>query len=286
MRGGEVSPVGGLVLVALAVVVLSAGCSLVPEREVSLRIPALPPWYESGDILWRLSWWDGRSISHREIFVSSEDGSASLAVPLSGAGAILPVVTATPVLGPDQGLELASFGGWLLPGDDRVLLDRHRGEISLVLLDLARQGLDPALVNVERLEALVRERLPRYPRRLDRVRLTDALGAQRMHSHHVAKRWAPMYQVRLLRESSRGEGWQARPWITDDPAEPPLVPAPAGEYELFSLGVLPGEVRHLWRWSSRGGTRELLVVYRTHQGQGFHRLVEISPGGEVLREGP
>ncbi|SIQ57677.1 hypothetical protein SAMN05920897_11121 [Alkalispirochaeta americana] len=263
-----------------------AGCSDFLERGVLLQLPDLPAHYESGEVLWRISWWDGRRVRKKEVAVSSGNRSSRLVLPLSKGGALLPVVTVTPVLGPGQGVELAPFGGWLLPGDARVLPDRHCGEISLVLLGLAREGLDPALVNVERLEGLVRERLPRYPRRLDRVRLAAALAEQRMHSHHVAKRWAPMYQIRLPWESPETE-WAARPWITDDPAEPPLVPAPAGVYELFSLGVLPGEVRHLWRaGSTEGRGTELLVVHRTPEGHGFHRLVELSPGGERARKGP
>lgn len=259
----------------------------IPGSTVVAQLPVLPGLYEEAPVRWDVSWWDGiaiRTISVEEQ-PNSRDRPLAVALELAETGAALPVVVATPYAGPDGSIPLAPYGGWVRGNKRDIFLDRHGGEVGLVLFALGRAGVDPAVVNATRLYALAKQRMPNRPRRLDHERLVDALLTQVMRSTYITARFARLHQVRLVLDP--GDNGSV-PWLTDDPAEPAVQPSPAGAYELFSIPVMEGEVRRLWRdcppgavgseeaLSEAGGRAgrcyQVVVVHRTPAGHGFHRL--------------
>ncbi|TVR71558.1 MAG: hypothetical protein EA427_04315 [Spirochaetaceae bacterium] len=256
----------GLLASGVLVSGLLAGCEL-PGITLTVAVPDLPEQYQVHT--WDVRWWDGNSVREERREGLSAGDAAPFILPLDSGGVVLPVVVLVPVAGPGPGQPLAPYGGWLPPGESSIVPDRHGGELGEVLLAVARAGIDPSLVNVARLDDLIRARVPRNPRRLDRDRLVTALAGQAMRSHHVAERWATLHQVRLPR------GADTVAWIGDDPREEPYLPAPAGAYELFSVPVMDGEVRRLWRPCSGELCHQVLIVHRTPAGNAYHTVVEV-----------
>jgi len=306
-------------IVALPVLVgvsgVSIGCGI-PGTTVVAELPRLPDRYGDDAARWEVTWWDGLTIRTVHVAGDQRVGAAPTGAAPTGAtptgatptgnrprrvsldlapvGAVLPVVVAVPHAGPDGSIPLAPFGGWTRGNGRDISLDRHGGEVGQVLLALVRAGVDPAVVNATRLYSLARQRLPDRPRRLDHDRLVDALLQQSMRSTYVAARFASLHQIRLTLDPHETG---PVPWYTDDPMDRPVQPSPAGAYELFSIPVMEGEVRRLWRecppgaaageaaegeaaeGEAAGRCYQVLVVHRTPAGHGFHRVrtVTLSP---------
>lgn len=255
------------------VTALGVGCC-VPGMAITVVLPALPERYP--DVAWELSWWDGRAV--RTMLTDTADAGVEhrVRLRLGRYGTQLPVVAARGRTGPEGRIPLAPYGGWIRGDTGDVFLDRHGGELSMVLLGIARNGIDPAVFNVGRLDSLVRARLPDHPRRLDHERLKRALAENGMRSYHVAELHAPLYQVRLPREYDAGDFYFER-WISDDPDEEAYQPVHAGAWELFSVPVIAGEVRRLWRVSPTGVGHQVLVIQRTPDGNAYHHFSTIAP---------
>lgn len=253
-----------------------AGCAI---PGISLTVVPPDNLEQYGVSAWEVRWWDGDAVREKEWGTGREAVPSTLILPLDSGGAIRPVAVLVPRAGPAGDIPLAPVGGWLREGETTIHPDRHGGEIGEVLLALAAKGMDPALINVERLDQLIRSRLSRNPRRLDRARLVTALARREMRSYHVSERSIVLHQVRLLLPD------RTVPWISDDPGENPYQPAPAGAYELFSVPVMEGEVRRLWRPCPAGRTvYQMLTVHRTPAGNTFHTLGEVPFTDVIARQ--
>lgn len=248
---------------AVVLAVLLAACG-VPGQTVSVNLPDIPGHYRPYVTHLIVRWWDGEHVQKRIFGIESRE----LHLPISAAGAAIPVVWVTPLGGPSGTIRFEPYGGWSGRPGETIRLDRYGGAVARIVVTLAAHGIDPALINLDRLRALVRARLPATPRILDSTRLQTALARREMRSYHVSSLRAPAYQVRLPET-----GREPEPWVTDDMWDHPITPAPAGPYELFSVPVMAGEVRRLWRPAPGRDGYQLLVVYRTPDGNGFHRLM-------------
>ncbi len=273
-------------LVLSCIVSLCTGCS-VPGMAVALDLPVLPDRYPVDS--WIVRWWDGAETREKTVRAENRIGQGPVRLALDSRGASLVAVSLIALTGPGGDLPIAPLGGWTDEPGTPIVPDRHGGELAEVLLMVARGGLDPGLVNVPRLEALIRSRVARNPRRLDRSRLAAALAEREMRSYHAAERRVTLHQVRLLLADGVEDGTDGADgtdaeneldghrgaWTGDDSAEDRYVPAPAGAYELFSVPVIPGEVRRLWRRCPDGTCYQLLMVYSTPEGNTYHTIREV-----------
>lgn len=210
-----------------------------------VELPILPVEYGDQSGEWQIEWWDGSTIRRRRATLDSTT------VTLEGteSGAALVVVALTPTLQPGPGLSvpLAPYGAWGAPGDRACFPRRSRGELAMVMLRLADRGLEPALLNVERLDSLVLIRCgidgTRY---LDQERLLQALGAGEMRSFDVDT-------VDTLLWEFRREGEVAQIWLSDEPTAPTLTLTPAAGYVAGAIVLMPGELRQFWRVEDAAG---------------------------------
>jgi hypothetical protein len=240
-------------------VALCLGACTVPfqREEVSVAVPALPVQYDSQPVTWHIEYWDGtarNAITHR---ASDRGDAASLSI----AGASLVVVAALPVVEVASGVivPLAPYGALITADDRRATLRRDHGEIAQVLLSLARRGLDPSLVNIERLAAraaiVCSERGTRC---LDTGRLASALAAGEMSVHDVALTESTWCEIRDIAAN-------AGTWLTDEPLHPLVEMVVAGDYCYGVIEVALGSVRRIWR--VRDGAVELCTIAVDTQGR-------------------
>lgn len=278
----------------MAIVASVVGSCAVPGMSVAVMIPRLPRDYCPDQ--WHVRWWDGATV--RQLVLASNscgEEMEALSLGLDRSGAILPVVIMKPVGGPHGTIPLAPYGGWPAHEDGVVRPDRHGGELASVLLAVAEAGIDPSLINVTRLDSLFRSRIDTHPRRLDTVRLVSALAGRSMGSYHVSERGATLHQIRLPLppevivhdddpdpDETLPPDYTPVPWLSDDTAEPSYRPAPAGAYELFSVPVLNGEVRRLWRPCQGEDCYQVLVVHQTPAGNTYHSIMELAGAGKVI----
>ena len=196
-------------------------------------------------------------------------------LPLSSGGVLLPVVAAVPRVQIGPGIPLAPFGGWPQGEAAEIFPKRERGEIALTLLSLAASGLDPALVNTDRLAIVAASGVgaPGRMRTLDTRRLEEALRERSMRVSRVAFLPAPLWAVRTPVEALPPGGNR---WFSDEPGQPVYQGQPAGEYSIFSVPVMAGEVRRLWQQREDGGW-DVLVVARNTGGNGWQHRFSVPP---------
>lgn len=211
---------------------------------VQVAIPALPAQYEDLPGFQRITWWDGAAIQQRRVAItSSEAAEIAISLEIAPRGAALVVICAEAELEPAPGVtvRLSPYGGWASPTFGATTLRRERGELAAVLLRLAERGLDPSLVNVERLaRRVVAECGTEGTRLLDTERLSRALGSGEMRSSEVDA-LAP------IRWEFRREGDATEVWLTDEPAAAELTLTPAGGYVAGAIELAPRELRRFWR---------------------------------------
>lgn len=252
------------------------GCSWGTHREIAVELPHLGE-YRGELVSWEIAWWDGYAVQTTAVGPGEHPAGKQITLPLDPRGSFLPVVVARPEILLGAGIPLAPYGGWPDAPDDssgKLVVHRRRGEAALVLLEVAREGLDPALINTARLAYLVEQRGGDEPRRLRTAELREALLERRMRVSRISYHRAPLYQVRTLLEDVPPGGDQ---WYSDEPLNPQYFGEPAGAYSLFSVPVMNGEVRRLWRHRDREN-REVLVIARGLDGNGWsHRFLVAEP---------
>jgi|GEM_PF-2583353 len=234
--------------VAVSFVVEVASCSgVIPGGSVSavyVAVPALPAAYDAVPGVWNMAWWDGTAIQQRRVAITSpEAAETAISLEIAPRGAALVVICAEAELEPAPGVtvRLSPYGGWASPAAGATTLRRERGELAAVLLRLAERGLDPSLLNVERLaRRVVVECGLEGTRLLDTERLARALGSGEMRSSEVDAS-AP------IRWEFRREGDATEVWLTDEPAAPELTLTPAGGFVAAAIELAPRELRRFWR---------------------------------------
>lgn len=197
---------------------------------------------------WTLEWWDGEAVRLRSLEWDGL-GTPELSVPVSqsGAEAVVAVLRGRSPVGAGS---IAPQGGWVRSGVDALDLAWSRGAAAAVLVELARIGLRPGRVDLERLEqALVREQTlagsGTDDSRLDSSALRSALARDRMRRSAVRMVERSPAAVSLPVPVGR-TGYSAPPLYTDEPASPPLAGHRQGDEWLWSVGVAPGERRSFW----------------------------------------
>jgi hypothetical protein len=207
-------------------------------------------------VVWRIRWWDGETVQTRMMPVRRAGASVSVALPLARGGAEVVVVEATAV--PVGGGSLAPLGAWGAAPGQRITLDAGFGRAASAVLQVAHRGLDPGLINLERLEQTVLEECDDQPESLDYEKLVAALGSGEMTRYSIRRRRRPGCEVSLPAPVDDT-------WISHDPTEEVIHGVWADDRCYWVIPVAEGEVRHLWQWSSR----RLLTVGRDRDGHAF-----------------
>jgi hypothetical protein len=277
-----------LVVTALLLATVLPGCDLSGNAAITVTIPPLPGVYARGTVVWTVRWWDGATLREIETATSrggddaiagaaagsslGDGGGVTLSLPLSSAGAEVVIVTAEARVEP--GIPLKPYGGWARAPVDSVVPTRALGVTAEVLLQLAAAGIDPSLINVERLAAEVVEECGDDPAALDRERLVEALGTLEMRRYAIRRRERRGCEISL-------PGEVPTPWISDDPSHPVIDGVVAAERCYWVVPVGEGEVRYLRRpaisaaeSSSAPATAEweILTVGRDAAGHAFWYL--------------
>jgi hypothetical protein len=261
-----------VVTIILLATVLS-GCDLSVERSIAVTIPAVPRAYGEEDIVWTVRWWDGVALREVEVAVPANalpegrsPDASSLSLPLASSGAEVVVVTAVATVEP--GIRLMPYGGWVRAPGDSVTPTRELGVAAGVLLQLAAAGIDPALINVERLAEEVTEECGDDPATLDRERLVEALGTLEMRRYAIRRRERRECEISL-------PGDVPLDWISDDPSHPVIEGVVAAGRCYWLVPVAEGEVRYLRRPAAPSGW-EVLTVGRDATGHAYWYLRRVT----------
>lgn len=279
-RRSPLSPPARVVTIVLLAAVLS-GCDLSVERSIAVTIPALPGVYGEGDAVWTMRWWDGVALREVEVAVAANaipegrspddpsfagSGTACVSLPLASSGAEVVVATAVATVAP--GIRLMPYGGWIRAPGDSVTLTRELGVAAEVILQLAAAGVDPGLINVERLAEEVTEECGDDPATLDRERLAEALGTLEMRRYAIRRRERRECEISL-------PGDVPSDWISDDPSHPVMEGVVAAERCYWLVPVAAGEVRYLHRPAAPSGW-EVLTVGRDAAGHAYWYLRRVT----------
>ncbi|MFW5693532.1 MAG: hypothetical protein ACOCYB_00080 [Alkalispirochaeta sp.] len=248
-------------IVFAASVCIWAACthpSTISDRvaRITVTISPLPESYHPARVTWHLAWWDGAAVQSRTLPEQAATVDTSVTLPLSRQGAEVVVVHAT--AHPQGGGALAPLGGWGTPSDSRVAPEADFGRTAGVVLQVARRGLDPALINLARLEQTVVEECGDQPESLDYEKLVAALGTGEITRYGIRRRRRPECEVSL---PAPGDDV----WISHDTTEETIEGVWADDRCYWVIPVAEGEVRHLWQWSSA----RRLTVGRDRDGHAF-----------------
>jgi len=265
--------------VLVAVVWGCTGCtgSLVPEAvrapaAIVVTIPPLPGEYAGMEVVWTVRWWDGSGVA--ETVVTAGSGKeVRLDAAISAAGAEVIVVSAEPTL-ISPGVTLRPFGGWARAPAYEIALEGAKGVLADVVLDVSCDGLDPSLVNLERMQEAI-EREYRYgARRIDRTRLEEGLRSTEFRTYHIRPAETAILEVRISAGSMNGS---SAPWITDDQNEPLCPAVPAGAYTVWAFPIVPGTVRHAWRRGPSGEIQKMALTMSV-EGHGRYTIYAVPSG--------
>lgn len=264
----------GLVAVALAALG-TAACSdapACPRGERFMHLPAVPGW-EAEALAWDLAWWTGGSVERLETAPLPADSTQAICLAVEEAwlavvvGRPIAVTSPATAASPNGAPGYLAPAGWWGPGraapggvatgapSSEATLNFADGPLAAVLLDLARGGVDPALINVERLAAAVVELNLADPTDLDTERLRAALagGATRI------------FDVRRRDRSPVTVHAPGVPWRGDSPGAPPN----GGVDPVATISLAPGERRTVY------GPAGWRTVYRSRDGA---TMVADAPG--------
>lgn len=271
----------------LALAAISGGCAFFapPERTVAVLLPETAP-HTAYATAWRgveygyeLSWYDGTCVQSQSLQGDRDLASGTHAVlPVTAGASDTVVVVAQPWITTPAGVRItlpslgaersggAAGGGGTTGGGaaggagttgvgglGALVLRRPLGEAYRVILAAASAGLDPRLINLERIAATLTER--RYwpqpevvPLRgaFDAVRFAEALEDATINRYDLRFAELEVVTYRELR-------WEDDPaeaqltWITDEPNDALLRGVIAGEYVVWSIPLIPDIPRYLWR---------------------------------------
>jgi hypothetical protein len=227
------------------------------------------------------------------VYANAED-AISISLQRSTDGAEMVLVAAVPRISVVDVI-LRPYGGWLYPPDRRCSLSLEAGVLAWTLIRTSMDGLDPALVNVSRIQEGIEEELSNGARRIDQERLEEGLRSLAFRRYHIRPLEESPLEVRALaaEEESTDVGAdrdRSLRWITDDPANPYMDAIMAGEYLVWAPPVAPEKTRTMWRVepSSIGGAGEStqrslqkMTLSRSAQGHGVYHIFPVSSGGSV-----
>ncbi|MFP4212260.1 MAG: hypothetical protein ACLFR8_13535 [Alkalispirochaeta sp.] len=271
----------GLFVLASTALFMS-GCtgSLLPDRgippsSIAMSIPALPDEYGTPGVEWRIRWWDGQRVDTTTVR-SEKNGTVRFDATIAESGAEVIVVSAVPTV-VSAGVTLRSLGGWVRPPGREISLRLEAGVLADVVLDVCRDGLDPSLVNLERMQETI-EREYRYgARRIDRTRLEEGLRSTEFRTYHIRPAEDAILEVRILDEESVDTGPEpGAPWFTDDQSAPVCPVVEAGAYLIWGFPITPGTVRHAWR-SSPTGEIQRIALAMSVEGNGRYMIYTVTP---------
>jgi hypothetical protein len=266
----------------LALAAVSGGCAFFapPERMVAVHLPETAP-HTAYAAAWRgveygyeLSWYDGTRVQSQSL---QGDGDLipghHVVLPVTAGASDTVVVVAQPWITTPTGVRItlpslgaersggAAGGGGTTGGggaaggggSGALVLRRPLGEAYRVILSAASAGLDPRLLNLERIAATLAER--RYWPQSDVVPLRGAFDAVRF-AEALEDATIDRYDLRFAESevvTYRELRWEDDPtdaqliWITDEPNDALLHGVVAGEYVVWSIPVIPDIPRYLWR---------------------------------------
>lgn len=251
------------IMVLVAFVAFTGACAL-PSARVTYRLPSTAAIYPSVPVSWDVSVWDGHRTARQRV----EPDAAGDAIVLAHESAMVVIGAHGWAALPDgREIALGWAGGWLraarfggpLAPDLAIELSFEHGATARVLLDCALAGLDPALVNAERLDALVRRRSGARPDLLDHAGLVSALAGGTMASYAVTMLDGVESCVIEL-PPDRGGSWYA---------STPLMPRrlasePVADRPVVHLEVARGERIDLWQIGETGSWATLSVAVGAH----------------------
>lgn len=222
---------------------LAGSCALVSAlhtggHEITVEISRLPEAYEAMDVVWDLTWWDGTTVETSTLPGQYARDPLVATLELSRQGAEVVVVQAT--ARPARGGRLTPLGGWAAPPQSRVALEPAFGRAAEAVLQVARRGLDPALINLERLQRTVCEECRDQPETLDQERLIAALGSGEVTRYAIRRRVRPGCEISLPSPENAV-------WISNDITEERIEGVWADNRCYWLVPVAEGEVRHLWQ---------------------------------------
>lgn len=259
------------------------------ELSISVEHSGLPETYAPMVVVWHITWWDGATVKMKTLPEQRAVDPVRTTLPLHRSGAEVIVVQATAEA--TRGGTLAPLGVWGAPPQSRLTLGPPLGRAAEAVLHAARRGLDPALINLERLQRTILEECEGEPETLDQQRLLEGLGGGDMTRYAVRRRARPGCEISLpASEFVSASGSDA--WISHDPTEEIIDGVWADDRCYWVIPVAQGEVRHLWQWVSpnqanraaaadpatpdaAAGTTDsapaarLLTVGRDHHGHAF-----------------
>ena len=246
----------GVFAVVLVGVTFSCRSPFIATADIVVGVAPLSDTYHELAVGWEVRWWDGNSVRSRTLHPEAARLPRELTIETTAAGAEVVVVAAHAVpyldgANEDGIVRMKSAGAWTAHPRRGLDLSFAMGPLAETLLDAAERGLDPALVNIERLEGEVRRVSGGDPSSLDRDRLFTALLAGEITRYDVSRIERPEVVIRL--GSDRAGAWHSDD-IHDAAAEG--VVAEGSVYWTIAVGV--GEVRRYWR--SIGATPELAAA--------------------------
>lgn len=212
------------------------------SADISVEYPGLTVAYAPITVVWHISWWDGDKVNSHTLPAQPAVEPVVTKLPLHRQGAEVVVVQATAhVVG---GGTLAPLGAWGAPPQSHLTLRPAFGRAAEAVLHVARRGLNPALINLSRLQETVVEECGDRPETLDLERLVEGLGTGEMTRYAIRRRPRPECEVSLPAPDSDV-------WISHDPTEETFEGVWADSRCYWVIPVAEGEVRHLWQWGTR-----------------------------------
>ncbi|MEX2444592.1 MAG: hypothetical protein WD492_13375 [Alkalispirochaeta sp.] len=212
-------------------------------QAITVEISDIPEVYAPMRVVWKITWWDGAAVKSEVLLERSAADPVTATLPLSQHGAEVVVVRAA--AHPASGGALAPLGAWGAPPSSRFTLEPDFGRVAGSVLQVARRGLDPALINLKRLHRTVGEECGDQPEILDHQRLVEALGTGEMNRYAIRRRARPGCEVSLPAPVDDV-------WISHDTTEETIEGVWAGDRCHWIVPVAEGEVRHLWQWLPAG----------------------------------
>ncbi|MDA3950498.1 MAG: hypothetical protein PF508_14945, partial [Spirochaeta sp.] len=255
--------------------------AVTPPETVDVEIPPLPAAYAGWAVEWAVTWWDGGR-THTQTVNTVAEEPVSISLQRSPDGAEIVLVSAVPRI-PAVDVRLRPYGGWVYPPAVRCSLSLHAGALARALIRTAQDGLDPALVNVARIQEGIEEELSAGARRIDRDRLEEGLRSLAFRRYHIRPLDESPLEVRALASDypASGDadehGDRALRWITDDPANPRVDAIVAGEYLVWAPKVAPGTTRSMWRVEPAHQSLQKMTLSRSTQGHGSYHIFTVSP---------
>ena len=242
------------------------------DRVVGVVLPPLPRVYLPFVSHWRLSWWDGREVRAEAIDFSAHTAE----IKLDYQGSEIVVVHLQPVVDlVGMEIKLDQWGWWSRDPGGIVAPLPAEGVVAGILLRCAERGIDPALVNVERLSQRLALTGRNELKVVDGEHLFGEIMRGELSYYGLRELDRPACTVELAGDEGRAE------WISDSVWEGVQPPVVADQVYFWRVEVSRGGVRYWWRETApeerRAYPYEVLSVSRDRED---HARWYIRPVGE------